>query len=220
MPEIDKAIEPEAKSLSVEASSFAITDAVTYTGAGGLWDTIKAMRARIAEVFDPIINKAHLAHKEAVGQKKKLDDPLEQAQRGLKQKMIVYDQRQAAIARKKQLELEAAEKKRAEEEALEIAQLLHNVGDKEAAEELLNKPVETAPIRVIKETPKVTGFSYRTIYKIEVLNVAQALEDWRAGNVPLEAFRCDESYLREAANHYKEAWVGKFKWLKVWGEKV
>ena len=214
------AIEPEVKSLTVQASSFVITNADTYTGAGNLWDTIKTMRTKIGEVFDPIISKAYQAHKEAVSQKKKLDDPLGIAQRDLKQKMINYDQQQAAIARKKQLELEAAEKKRAEEEALEVAQLLQDVGDKEAAEELLSKPVQVAPISIPKETPKVTGFSYREIWKVEVLSVAQALEDWKMGKVPLEAFKCDESYLRQAASHYKDAWIGKYKWLKVWSERV
>ena len=55
----------------------------------------KDLRAKIAETFDPIISKAHAAHKEAVGQKKKHDDPLEQAQRIIKGKMIVWAKKEA-----------------------------------------------------------------------------------------------------------------------------
>ena len=111
-------ITKEGQSLTIQAKDFLIQNQEGYSVAGNLWQLAKDLRAKIAETFDPIISKAHAAHKEAVAQKKKHDDPLEQAQRTIKGKMIAWDQEQAAIARKKQLELEAAEKKRAEEEAL------------------------------------------------------------------------------------------------------
>ena len=220
LTEIIKGLQEEAKQAAEKARTFTIANAETYVSASELRNEY-GERSEFAEgILRPLSSAFDKLHKRFTGMLNSTSGIFDGSAKALKAKMIVYDEEQAAIARKKQLELEAAEKKRAEEEALEVAQLLQDVGDKEAAEELLSKPVEVGPISVPKETPKVTGFSYREIWKVEVLSVIQALEDWNAGKVSFEAFKCDESYLRQEASHYKDAWIGKYKWLKVWSERV
>ena len=220
LTEIIKGLQEEAKQAAEQARTFSVTTAESYIAASELRKKYGERSEFAVGILHPLAAAFHKLHKHFTGMVNLTAGVFDGSGKTLKTKMGQYDDEQERITKKKQLELEAAEKKRAEEETLEVAQLLEDVGDKEAAEELLSKPVEVAPIIVVKETPKVTGVSYRKIWKIEVLNVAQALEDWKAGKVPLEAFKCDESYLREAAGHYKEAWIGKFKWLKVWSEKV
>ena len=213
-------IQKEVQSLTIQARDFLIQSQEDYSLAGNLWQLAKDLRAKIAETFDPIISKAHATHKEAVAQKKKHDDPLEQGQRTIKGKMIAWDQEQAAIARKKQLELEAAEKKRAEEEALEVASLMEEAGLTEEAAAVIAAPLETAPIAVKKETPKVAGFSYRSNWKAECVDLKAMLEGWKEGKVPIQAFQADESFLRKQAGALKEAFKGMYPGVKCWDEKV
>ena len=134
--------------------------------------------------------------------------------------MITWDQEQAAIARKKQLELEAAEKKRAEEEVLEVASLMEDAGLHEEAAAVIAAPLETAPISVKKDTPKVTGFSYRSNWKAECVDLKAMLEGWKEGKVPIQAFQADESFLRKQAGALKEAFKGMYPGVKCWDEKV
>ena len=221
-------IEVEAKSLIGQAS-FEIQNPDAYTHAGSLWNAIKEMRAKVAEVFDPIIEKAHKAHKEAVAQKKKFDEPLDQAQRPLKQGLIRYDEEEKRKAEKKRLELEAIERKKAEDEALEVAELLEQVGDKEAAEELLSKPVEPAPVAVQKATPKITGFSSATHWYAAITDLKAYLQAIVNGAVPLNGalgisehkdaagcYGC--SYLTQRVGTDKEAL--QIPGVKVWSKKV
>ena len=211
-------LQPEVESLTVQAAKILIIDSDTYTMAGGLWDTIKAMRAKIAETFDPIIDKAHKAHKEAVSQKKKLDEPLEYEQRQLKGRMIGYDQEQIAIARKKQLEQEAIERKRAEEEALETASLMEKAGLKEEAAAVLDAPIEMAPVVVKKETPKVEGFSYRSNWKAQCTDLKALVQAVAEGKVPFQALEANTVFLGQQARSLKEAM--SYPGVKVWEEKV
>ena len=47
--------------------------------------TIKAFQKEVDSTFDPIIERAHITHKEALAQKKKHMDPLEEAEKRIKQ---------------------------------------------------------------------------------------------------------------------------------------
>ena len=219
LTEIIKGLQEEAKQAAEQARVFTVTTAETYLAASELRKQYRE-RFEFAEgILRPLATAFDKLHKRFTGMLNLTAGVFDGSSKTLKSKMGEYDTEQERIAKKKALELEAAEKKRAEEEALEVAQLLEDVGDKEAAEELLSKPVEVGPIKVAKETPK-TDDKFRPIWKIQVLSVAQALEDWKIGKISSAGFLCDESYLRVEAGKGKEAWIGKFKWLKVWSEKV
>lgn len=74
---------------------------------------IKALKKEIDETFDPIISKAFSAHKEAVAQKKKHYEPLEAAERQIKQKMGAYLDEQERLRRiEEQKQREEAERQR------------------------------------------------------------------------------------------------------------
>ncbi|MFH2074382.1 MAG: hypothetical protein ABIJ57_03415 [Pseudomonadota bacterium] len=60
---------------------------------------IKALKKEIDETFDIIISKAFSAHKEAVAQKKRHYEPLDAAERQIKQKMGTYLDEQDRIRR-------------------------------------------------------------------------------------------------------------------------
>ena len=165
-----EALETEVMTLATQARQFAIASAGDYSAAGALWTTLKDMRAKVAEAFDGIITKAHAAHKEAVAQKKKHDEPLEQGQKAIKQRMIGWDQERERQRKIEQAKLDAENKRKAEEQALELAAELEKAGEVHAAAEVLDAPLEVQQAIIPKSVPKVEGFSYRSNWVFDVVD--------------------------------------------------
>lgn len=96
-------------------------------------NVIKALKREMDDTFDGIIAKAHAAHKEAVAQKKRHYEPLEAAERQIKQKMGVYLDEQDRIRREEEARARAEEeRKRAAAIAAadkKIADLMAKSGD-------------------------------------------------------------------------------------------
>ena len=170
----------EVVTVEIQARELKVVDAVSYVAAGELWKAIKALRAKVANTFDDIIKAAHLAHKKAVEKKKMHDGPLDAAERMVKQAMSAYDLEQERIRQAEQRRLEEIARKAAEEEALLAAiaaeeEAKRNGATKEeAAQEaaaIIEQPVYVAPVVLAKETPKVQGLSFRTIWKFKITDI-------------------------------------------------
>lgn len=169
---MSEALELEVTTVTAEASQFIIAEPADYIKAGALWNTIRDLRAKVAETFDGIISKAHAAHKEAVAQKKRFDDPLDEGQRAIRRKMNDYDAEQDRIRKLEQAKLEAEAKRKAEEEALELAAELEKAGLKEEAAFVVENPEQPAQVIIPKTTPKVEGFHPRTNWTFDVIDAA------------------------------------------------
>jgi len=163
-------LETKVATLATQARQFAIATAENYSAAGALWTTLKDMRAKVDESFDGIISKAHAAHKEALAQKKKHDEPLEQGQKAIKQRMIAWDQEQERLRKLEQARIDAENKRKAEEDALELAAELEKAGEVHAAAEVLEAPLDVQQAVIPKSVPKVEGFSYRSNWVFDVVD--------------------------------------------------
>jgi hypothetical protein len=210
-------LETEVKSLAVQAATFKITNDQELFAAGKMRETIKAMRQKIAESFDKPIADAFKAHKSILAAKKAQDDPLDDGDRTLKQSMIGYTNSQEQKRKLDQARLDLEAKKKAEEQALELAQTLFEAGATDAAAAVLEEPVQVAPT-ILPSTPKISGFSKRRIYSAEVVDRGALLSAIHAGIVPQEAWQPDMQFLNKQANALKEAltWPGvKVVWREV-----
>ncbi|HCU25404.1 MAG TPA: hypothetical protein DF383_10315 [Deltaproteobacteria bacterium] len=164
--------ELETKALSVpdQARAIQITDTNTYTKAGELLLAIKDLRKEIDATFDPIVKKAHEAHKEAVAQKKKVEAPLAEAEGIIKPRIAAYQAEQERIRREEEARLREEARKREEEERLALALEAEKEGMPEVAEEILEVPAFVPPPVVPSSTPKVSGISTRTVWKHRIIN--------------------------------------------------
>jgi len=153
--------EVETKALSIvdQAKAVKVVDAGSYTVAGLLWKSIKDMMKEVADTFDPIIEKAHASHKEALAQKAKFYAPLEAAYRSVKGLMSTYDAEQERIRLAEQVRLDAIQKAKEEKERqdeidrlkteakaeqdrlMAAAEAAEAAGDKQGAEELVTAAV-------------------------------------------------------------------------------
>lgn len=147
-----------------------ISTSEDYTVAGELFTTIKGVMKQVDESFDPIIQKAHQAHKEAVAQKKKIYEPLETVSRHVKKVMGDYDTEQERIRKAEEARLQEIARKQEEERKLQEAVAAEQSGDKQEAEAIMEEPVYVAPVVIKKEVPKVEGVVFRTIWKYRIID--------------------------------------------------
>ena len=159
------------------ARAFVVDCSTAYDIAVGCTRDIKGIQKDINDTFDPIILKAHEAHKEALAQKKKHSEPLLQAEAIMKQKLVKWDsdERKRIALETERVQAENRKKldeaiKSKEEKALAEAE---NMSNKDMADMVLETAIED-PLVVdgLKDPPKqekVEGIRYKTTHKFEII---------------------------------------------------
>ncbi|MHB8109694.1 MAG: hypothetical protein ACYDHW_06650 [Syntrophorhabdaceae bacterium] len=168
----------KALSIPEHARSIKIIDADTYSQAGEVLVTIKGLRKEIGAAFDPIIKKAHEAHKEAKAQKDKAEAPLIEAENILKPAISAYDREQERIRREEEARQREIARKAEEERRLQEALQAEKEGDAAAAQAIIEEPVYVPPVVIEKTTPKVQGISKQTIWKFRIVNESLIPRDY------------------------------------------
>lgn len=166
----EEEVKQEALTMPDRAKSIAIITAEDYTAAGEFLLGIKAVRKRIDETFDPIIDKAHQAHKEALAQKKKVEAPLIEAEGIIKPKIAEYNSEQERIRKEEERRLAEVARKEEEERRLAEAEAAEKAGDIAEAQAILDEPVYVPPVVVQKTTPKVSGIAMTTVWRFRITN--------------------------------------------------
>jgi len=186
-------LEQKALSFPEQARVFKVADQATLNKANDFLLVIKAMQKEINETFDPVIKKAHDAHKEAVAQKKKHEAPLKEAEGIVKTLMGVYlaEQRRLQVAAEEEarrLQREA-ELRKIEEENKQRAEAQEAIDDSDfdKAREILAKEVPAAeiiPMPITPPPPKLEGVSVRQIWKFRIID---------ENAIPREYLKVDEA---------------------------
>jgi len=204
-------------SWPVQAQAVQVVDAASYQRAADLLLEIKGLRAEIEATFGPIVRKAHEAHKEAVGQRKRHEEPLQTAERLIKARMGSWQQEEERRRREEEARLAAEARRRDEEARLAEAAALEEAGEAEAAERVLEEPAATPPPPAPSRVPKVKGVASREIWKAEVTNLMELVKAVAAGQVPLAALQVNEKVLGQQARSLKRElhWPG----VRVWSEQ-
>ena len=180
--------ELESKVLAIpeEANKFLITDNREYEFADGFVKRIKGLKDAVNDTFEPVINKCFQAHKEAIAQKKKHLQPLDDADTTMRGKMLEYTQVCERKRRKEQAEKEAIARKQAEEQALADAE---NADTPEEAEEIIEEAIENRPTVFIPPIqPKLQGTHTRKEWQFKIINEAK---------INREYLKPDESFIRQ-----------------------
>ena len=197
-------IEEKAITIVEQAKRVTIKSNEDYTSAGELWKQLKQMREEINGVFAPIIKAAHRAHQEALAQKAKIYNPVDEAARKVKQLMSKYDEEQEHIRQEKERKLREEAMKREEEARLQAAIEAEKAGQKDVAEEILASPIEEPVVVAPKEVPKMNGGPvYRTIWDMEVTDFEALVRAVANKAVSIQALLPNEVFLRAQARSLK-----------------
>jgi len=166
-------VKAQVTGLVTVAQSYTVKSQEHLDLAGQELIRIKTVRKQVDEVFDPVITKAHAAHKEALASKKKLTDPLDTAEKQIKAAISTYTLEQERKAREEQARLraEAEERARKERERLESQALkAMDKGQEEKAEALIEK-AESVQVMTPIAAPTYhapSGISTRKTWKARV----------------------------------------------------
>jgi len=172
-------VEDRAVSVPQQAQAFTVASNADMLRADELLITWRTLEAEVHEAFDGIVDKAHQAHKEAVAQRKRYLEPIEQGRAILKPKMAEWNKEQERIRQEEQRKAEEAARKRAEDEALEMAALAEKVGDNALADAIMEQPITPMPVFVPKLSPKTaTRFQERWYAEcVDIKALCRAIAD-------------------------------------------
>lgn len=184
--------------LSQSVIQIIVTDVETMKKANDFLVSIKTLRKEIAETFNPIIEKAHQTHKEAVSQKKRHEEPLKEAEQILKLRVSNYlteletkrrEQERLLKEEEERIEREKAENLKKAQEAIEN-------GDTKTATELIEKTEAALPtVQVQADEPLPEETQIRKLWKWEV-------ED--STIVPREYLMIDNVVITQTVRRLKE----------------
>jgi hypothetical protein len=166
----------QSKELAITVSTvnaLKVVDRVSYETMANYVLLFRKGIKEIKERAEPRIAEAWKHHKNLVADLKKDLEPIEKAQAYGDSQLVIWDNEQAKIAEREQLQLQALARAREEEERLQLAALAEQAGDKELAEQIINTPSPEPVVVVQKDVPKVEGLSYRQDWKFEVVDWKQ-----------------------------------------------
>ena len=171
MEEMEK-LKKDTLGFPDRAKRIIVHDDNTLTIANDFLQAIKLIRTQINNTFDPIIKKAHEAHKEAVAQKKRYEEPLTDAEKTIKLHIGSYLEEQLRIIREAEEEARKIEEERQEKEteALERAKKYQDQGMTKEADQIIEDiPLPPAPPEALS-APAMEGLSISQIVDTEKIN--------------------------------------------------
>lgn len=200
-----------------KAQAATVVDTTSYQAAANLLLDIKGLRAEIQATFGPIVQKAHAAHKEAVAQRTRHEEPLKEAEKLIKARMGTWQRAEEQRAREEAARLAAVARKHDEEARLREAEALEAAGEAEAAERVLDEPAPAPPPPPPTRVPQVKGIAGRDIWRFEVTDLMALVKAVAAGSVPLAAVEASTKALGQQARSLQKEmrWPG----VRVWSER-
>jgi len=186
----------EAQAFPDKASRIIVHDNKTLNIANDFLKAIKVMRKKIGEAFDPIIKKAHEAHKQAVVKKKEFEQPLIKAEGEIKIRIGSYMDEQERLRKEAERKAQEEEEKRlaAAKVMMEEAEHLEEKGQGREAQELRAR-IPEQKIAVVPEAPKLEGTHITRNLKWEVTDLRK---------VPVEFLMIDRAKVTAYVNAHKE----------------
>ena len=155
------------------------------------------MQEKVKLSFDPIVEQAHKAHKEAIGQRDKYLKPLIDIERKFKDAILIFNRKMEQEQRERERIARALMEKKAEEERQRLLSESAKTTDVWDKEELKEKAAAIVPVEIEtqKKVIEQDGLSIRKTWKASVTDESI---------VPRSFMLVNESALNAAAK--QEAW--------------
>lgn len=179
--------------LAKKARAIWVASADDYQACGEDLRVIATKTKAINDALEPIISSAHQTHRQLTTLRNNALAPYDEAKRVFQAKMSTYkrEEEQRIAAEKRRLEEE--ERRRQEALALEEAAKLEAIGDKKAAEEVVQAAIEAPPpvFDTPAPVPKVEGVSTRKRFVFSVVE---------SHKIPRDFLMVNESAIRAVVN--------------------
>jgi hypothetical protein len=209
----DVDLEQKALSWPEKARALAVVDQRSYTLAADALKGIKDLRAELDVTFDPIIVKARESLNTARETKAKLERPLADAEKILKDNRVTWFQAQERIRLERQQQADReAEERAAKQRAQEMADAKRQGASRAELKAVAAQPIMVVPVTVESTVEKVAGISMQDHWGAEIdpsqassenaalLQLAQAAGK---GKIPICALLPNMTYLNQQARSLK-----------------
>jgi len=201
MPEFN---ENELPALREEIQGLEIVDPDSYQYADTRLALVKQAEKFFKNRHQANIKRTKLAYDGARQDLENDVTPLQGYERTLKDLMVGYKKEQSRIAEITALELRKEEMAKAEQESLEVAELLESVGHNQEAEAVLDRPDQAPPVVVKPNIPKSETSHFAKSWKYEVKDFKALVMAVAGDKVPLKALEYSKDFLNRQANAQKE----------------
>jgi hypothetical protein len=164
-----------------------------------------AKTAKDAELFySEEIGQLHKMWREKCSERASITEPAERIKNLAGRLIGAWTQEQERLRREEERKQEEAQRKLAEDEAINTAAALEKEGRVEEAEAIISTPVDVAPVSVASNVPRVSGVSKpRDNWKAEVTSLMLLVKAVAEGKVPLQMIQANESALNRMAGTLK-----------------
>jgi hypothetical protein len=190
----ENAMQVAAKSVQY-ATAITIQNAEHYEMAAAVLQKIDDRLKQGDELFDPNIEAAHKSHKAAIAVKRAFTDPLEQAKKIIKSKMVSYSTEQERLRIEEERRLQEEARKEQEAKAAQEAAELEARGETHLADIVRQTATDALPVVVApNNVPKVEGVSTLKVWDF-------VIED--ETKIPREFLAVNESAIRAVVKAQK-----------------
>lgn len=203
-------IESEVSEITEQNQSISVNTPQDLAKATAVIKGIKSLMDKVKDSYDPIVDQAHKAHKEAIAQRDKYLKPLQETEKKYKAAILVYGQRveaaQKELERVTNLELVRI----AEEKKAELLKKAEAANDWDA-ECLADAAAEIKPLTVDvpKKVIEQEGLSIRKTWKARIVNLSLIPKEyWLVNESLLNAHAKDEEIRKRGiggVEFYQEA---------------
>lgn len=172
--ELKKEINPVLQS----AAEIMVSNPDEFIYAGNFLKDLKSAQKKVTEFFKGMKSDAHKAWRAICDKEKSILDPIANAERTVKQKMLTFQREEERKRREEERRLQAEAEARAERERQRLLKQAEKLKTPELKEQRLQEAemVEAPVITVQKETPAIKGISTRKIWKAEIVNKKEFLQ--------------------------------------------
>jgi len=178
-------LEERAMTITQRAQAIRVVDQLSYEQAAEMLLGIKDLRREAEDHHRPMIDAAHKSWKSALAGLHRIDGPLCEAEKILKNGIGGYESEQRRLQQEREREArEAAERAQAEllEASIEAAEA--EGASVEEVRAIIEQPMVAPTVTVAPTIQKVSGVSMAKTYRAEVSNLRELCKAVALGTVP------------------------------------
>jgi len=199
---------PELPDFSAEISiyeePYRVTDSVTYRVAVDMRAGARAMLDKIKNTFQPMSDAANEVVAKITRTRLGFEKPLRERINQIDKELLRYEQAAEQQRKKAEIELAAKLEKEAQEQRTIEVQHLARTGYISESKRLAADPLPVVDVPSVPvDIPEVEGFQKRTLWDVEVTDLAALVKAVAEGKVPLEVLEPNLVVLRSLARASK-----------------
>ncbi len=172
----ERSLGNEVSLVEQNANGVVIHDDASYAQAAAITKTIKQMQKKVKDYWEPLRVSAKKTYDDVLGKKKRMMDPLEQAEKILKKKMGTYTAAKERERREREEAVRKAAQAETDRKLAEAAEAERNgdlIGAEMAMAEAEIMDDAAVSISVASKAPKVEGVSTTKNWEIKSIDISK-----------------------------------------------